>query len=925
MRKKVILLSAVFFFTIIWLHAEPQKSPDGADAVPDLYAPNLAGPGGFTTTTGGAPASAHNPAQGAGSHRMILDLGYLAIPSFTSKQDGYMQSLELGALFPTRYGVFGGSMRFIGGFGGELQFHNFPIEPTFSGNFFAAKELYPGMSVGAGLNFGVGAEWTLSGDLGFRYNIGKLGPLENFTWAVVLRSLGKSYFPTWLTATGGVSFDFFHIEGSNGKPDPLLMSAAADLSIPSLFYPPYINMIIKTGIKITVAELITFSFSWPGGSGLNMRELAQKPAVFQPYPSIGVGVNFILPTGGRRIAGDRLPSDGDLKIDTAFKPLYAGVTAIGAGVSWYVGISDRKPPVIAIDYPQVSYFSPNHDGVKDYLEFPVSITDDNYVVSWIMEISDEDGNVIRTFENKEQRLGSFDVRDIFNRLKAEKKQIETPSSLRWDGIRNSGEMSGDGRYFFTITAVDNSGNTSVSPAYETILKNTPPQITIEPMTDAHKIFNPRGENRTVTFVPTGSEEEAWESGIWNASGEKIRTFEVESGPPSARVWDGRDDLRDIAPDGVYVYRIGATDRAGNSASAQMNNIILDAREAGAFLTSSVSAIAPKPGEDTALVDFAIRLLLQDGIDNWKLELKTEDSSLITFSGTGEVPAVQSWNGLDAQGLIREGVYTPQLTVTYTKGDVVSATATTVTVDASGPELSLSVLPDYFSPDNDGEEDELFIYPLINDASPIANWSIEIREPEAPYIVFRLFEGRGNPSERLIWDGKSDWGELVQSATDYSYTFTAQDILGNISITEGRIGVDVLLISDGDQLRIQVPSIIFRPNFADFEGLSADIVENNNRILRRIAQILNRFRDYKVQVEGHANPTQPAGPARDSEEAELKRLSEERARVVADILARNGVARNRLIYYGVGGSNPIAAFEDYDNWWKNRRVEFILVK
>jgi len=922
-NKKTLLLTAVFFLTITWLHAQP-KSPVGADAVPDLYAPNLAGPGGFTTTTGGAPASAHNPAQGAGAHRMIFDLGYLAIPSFSSDQNGYMQSLELGALFPTRYGVFGGSMRYIGGFAGGIQFNDFPIEPTFSGNIFASKELYPGMSLGAGLNFGFGADWTLSGDLGFRHNIGKLGPLENFTWAVVLRSMGKSYFPTWLTAAGGVSFDFFHTEGINGKPDPLLMSAAADISFPSLFYPPYISMIIKTGIKITVAEIFTFSFSWPGASGLNIRELADRRAEFQPFPSIGLGVNFILPSGGRRIAGGRLPSDGDLKIDTAFKPLYNGVTAVGGGVSWHVGIADRKPPVIQVYYPQIVYFSPNHDGKSDFLEFPVSITDDYYVTSWMFEIKDEDGNVIRTIENKEQRLGSFNTKDIFDRLITVKKHIEIPTALRWDGICNSGETAEDGRYFFTITATDNSGNTSVSSVYETVLRNTHPEITIEPMTDPQKIFDPK-ENRTVTFVPIGSQEEAWESGIWNSDGVRIRAFENESGTPSHRDWDGKDDFGRIAPDGVYSYRIGATDRAGNSASAQMSNIILDTREAGAFLTSSVSAIAPKPDEDTALVDFAIRLLIQDGIDNWKLELINEGSSAMTFSGTGEVPAVIGWNGLDAGGSIREGVYTPQLTVTYTKGDVVSASATTVTVDVSGPELSILTSPEYFSPDNDGEEDELFIYLSIKDVSPISNWSIEIREPEAPYTVFRRFEGRGYPADRLIWDGRSGWGELAQSATDYPYTFTAQDILGNTSSTEGKIGVDVLVIRDGDRLKIQVPSILFRPDYADFEGLGVDIIENNNRILRRLSQILNKFRDYRVQVEGHANPTQPVGPARDLEEAELKRLSEERARVVVDILVRNGVARNRLYYYGVGGSNPIAAFEDHDNWWKNRRVEFILIR
>ncbi len=160
---------------------------------------------------------------------------------------------------------------------------------------------------------------------------------------------------------------------------------------------------------------------------------------------------------------------------------------------------------------------------------------------------------------------------------------------------------------------------------------------------------------------------------------------------------------------------------------------------------------------------------------------------------------------------------------------------------------------------------------------------------------------------------------------YPYTFTATDALGNSSSTEGKIGIDVLVIRDGDRLRIQIPSIQFRPNFADFQGLPKDVVDNNMRIIRRIAQILNQFRDYKVQVEGHANPTQPVGPARDREEPESKRISELRARAIVDLLVRNGVLRSRLTATGAGSSKTIADFEDRDNWWKNRRVEFYLIK
>jgi len=907
-------LFLTLFFAGAWLYADFPRSPYGADAVTDLFAPNLAGSGGFTTDTGGAPASALNPAQGGTARRMIFDAGYLAIFPFCtcacSKE--YGQSAELGALIPTKFGILSGSMRYIDGFE-DIQcsctycLNCFPIGPTFGGSFSHAMEVYPGMSLGGSLNFGFGEDWTLSANVGFHYNSGSLFFLDNVTWAFVMRGLGKSYFPTGMSAALGVSSDFVHLKGRNDKPDPLVINSSTDIIIPSIMYQEYINIIFKIGIKITIAELITLSTSWPGASGLNIRELRENTAQFQMLPSFGLGYTA------------QFPSKRTLKIDSAYKPLYNNITAVGAGFTWYGDITERQPPHITVNYPQTVYFSTNYDGKSDYLEVPFKITGDQNIVRWMMEIKDEEGEVIRNIENNILQYDNFSFWYII-------KQIDIPPVMSWDGYRDSGEMSADGKYFFSITVMDNSGKTAVSPVYETVLKNNPPSISIESIPDDEKIFNPKIPENRMTFIPIGSEEEAWESGIWNSAGVKIRTFETENGRPLPQVWDGRNDAGQIAPDGVYSYRISATDWAQNYASAAINNIVVDTREVGALLTSSVSAIAPKRDQNIALVTFTIRLLLNDGIDYWKLELKDENDTLRrTFSGEASVPSTLQWNGLDEMDIVREGVFTPELTVSYIRGDVIRATASSFTIDVSRPELSLSYSPQYFSPDNDGENDELYVNLAVKDASPIARWSLEVREPESPYRVFRRIEGRGTPAAQLRWNGKSDTGELVQSATNYLYTFIAEDALGNSNAIHGKIGVDVLVIRDGDRLKITIPSIVFREHSADFAGLSSEIVTNNNRILLRVAQILNKYRDNRVMVEGHENPTYPPGPGHERDELDLRLVSEARARTVVDLLTRYGVIYSRLSYRGAGGLRPVASFEDSGNWWKNNRMEFILTK
>jgi outer membrane protein OmpA-like peptidoglycan-associated protein len=229
---------------------------------------------------------------------------------------------------------------------------------------------------------------------------------------------------------------------------------------------------------------------------------------------------------------------------------------------------------------------------------------------------------------------------------------------------------------------------------------------------------------------------------------------------------------------------------------------------------------------------------------------------------------------------------------------------------------------YFSPDGDGENDVYTATLGVQDESPIAGWSIDIREPEPPYVLFGHFEGPGDPPTQIEWDGKNPQGELVQSASDYLFTFTVADIHGNSSSLEGTIQTDILVIRDGNRLKAQVPSIVFAPEKGTFEGLSEEVLASNEWILRRIAMVLNKFSAYKVTVEGHANAV--LRTARE-ENNELKPLSELRAKAVVEELVRYGVDRGRLSAVGLGGTQPVVPFADRDGWWKNRRVEFILIR
>ena len=165
-----------------------------------------------------------------------------------------------------------------------------------------------------------------------------MGFVKNFAWGFVLRNMGLSWAPTSFTPWLGVTFDFLRVTGTGGKPNPLVLNFAIDAGVPSVIFPEKSSMIVKTGITATIAEKVSLTVLWPGAAGYNMREaMPDSGGHFQWLPSLGVGVYFSLPSGGKRQPVERQRPDGDMVFNAVFKPLYYDVYATGAGVTWYAG------------------------------------------------------------------------------------------------------------------------------------------------------------------------------------------------------------------------------------------------------------------------------------------------------------------------------------------------------------------------------------------------------------------------------------------------------------------------------------------------------------------------------------------------------------------------------------------------------------
>jgi len=97
----------------------------------------------------------------------------------------------------------------------------------------------------------------------------------------------------------------------------------------------------------------------------------------------------------------------------------------------------------------------------------------------------------------------------------------------------------------------------------------------------------------------------------------------------------------------------------------------------------------------------------------------------------------------------------------------------------------------------------------------------------------------------------------------------------------------------------------------FDTDSSSIRADAQGILARQAQWLNKYGQYRIVVEGHADE-------RGTREYNLA-LGARRAAAARDFLISQGVASNRLKTISYGKERPVAVCDDISCWSQNRRA------
>ncbi|WP_294429089.1 OmpA family protein [uncultured Treponema sp.] len=222
----------------------------------------------------------------------------------------------------------------------------------------------------------------------------------------------------------------------------------------------------------------------------------------------------------------------------------------------------------------------------------------------------------------------------------------------------------------------------------------------------------------------------------------------------------------------------------------------------------------------------------------------------------------------------------------------------------------------FSPDGDGVDD-IVVFDVSSDADEhggVATWELRVYDPGNN--LFWSQKGKGEVPAGFTWTGESIKGDPVESGCLYQYVWYIKAKDNADGFIPGLISTGIMIKENDGILSFSLSSIQFGPNSAEFDNISAEQAQRNHELFDAVAEILKRYSDYDVTIEGHANNV--SGTEREHIK-ELLPLSQARAETVKRELIARGIDGERITAVGRGSEAMVSTKKE--DWWKNRRVEF----
>lgn len=875
MRIRHAISIIIILFLILPVYA---KNDSGKNLLLFGDSASSLGRGGTGVSAYGVDLFYMNPASIAASERIELGLQYGTL--------GFRyHNPDFSLAVPTSYGVLGGSFRMI-----SISSNNTnDIKNGYLFNFGGAKHFTERWMIGASLNYFSGADpahnlafagftlgtiYSIDFNINLQKNFGIYEPQVGASVNAGMPFGENSKYANFNRATAGYSFIFY-------KNNDFNLKFYNDLSA--------INSYNDFPVKIGFESLIKNSYVARAGF--------TAPQSYQ-YGDYTLGVGYMFKTDA---------FDGDINYSLVHYSKMNLVHYVGLNIKY--GKPDKEPPETRIE-PNFQYVSPNYDGKQDFFIFKTEVKDASRIKGWKLQIINSNNDVVKEYRISERDIDeSLSVAGFFMKIWQKKESMVVPESILWDGTDNGKKTAPDGKYTYSFTAWDERDNISQAKTGIIYIDNTSPEAAV----DSESLFSPNGDNKKDTLEiklsTVTSAEDVWNAGFTNSEGKIVKTYAWSgSNLPKKIVWNGKDDNGIDAPEGLYSFFIRAQDKAGNNAVAEKKQITLTRKYQAADITCSNEYFSYKENKN---IIFYPNISDTKGLDEWKIIITDDGGRIIKeIKAAKNISATVIWNALDAkEKTLEDGKYNYKLITAFDSGNAPESYSKEIIIDNTPPKVSLAYSPKMFSPDDDGENDILVIYPEARDNTGIKSWTLDIFAPSGK--VFKSFSGKSGIPANIRWDGIGKDKDIVESAADYFLVLTAKDFAGNTAKTDRvKLPIDVLVTVTERGLKIRISNIEFAFDKSVLTG-------NAFPILNRVTELLDKYGKYNVLIEGHTDDI--------GEEEYNLRLSEARAKTVMDYLISKGISEKRLTFRGMGETMPFLPNTDGENRRRNRRVEFLLLK
>ncbi len=501
-----------------------------------------------------------------------------------------------------------------------------------------------------------------------------------------------------------------------------------------------------------------------------------------------------------------------------------------------------------------------------------------------------------------------------------------PKEIEFAGNTTSGLPLPEGHYAATLTISYDNGNTGVSNPFSFDLVLTPPQAVLSA---SAMVFGGTGR-AGITVDLKGEPGIPWGLDVLTTKGQLLRHYDLGDSGNGSVEFQGLDEQGKPLPDGTLVLQASAKNRAGVLGFTRIS-VRKDNRPMKVGLDLSRTVVVPNRGQ-AGIVRVTPVLSVADSIDKTVYKVTGSNGTVVANRQAESLLTFWDWDGSGTDTRpVPDGAYRVAVEVTYANGTV-SRASSDVTVDSkfldtTAPNADIHLSSLVFAPKNvDGPQFLTIDLKAKEGASPLASWSLQILDPRGK--GFRLFSGNGSPPAHVVWDGKSDSGDYVESGEQYEVIFEVDDTAGRQGSKQDVVTVDILVdkLADG-RYKIVINSIQFSGYSSDVFKLPQALLSKNVFVLQRLASVLNRLPGYKIGLEGYA-VSEFSTDAKTSEweqTTQLLPLSQDRAQEVKMALVLLGVDDARFTVQGFGALRPLVPNTDLENRWKNRRVEFYLEK